>query len=196
MKFDIKNILESFNSADVKVRYAILVMIIALVGVVDYFTVMALQRTLNKNMHAASVKMKSDIEHVKTDKQRLGQMHSNLGVQRKQLTDLQARIRPVGEMPAVLEDIMRLANANNLRVDQITPIRDKQKDIEHGDFHVVQIPIAVQMKGRFHAFGKFLNQLELNSILFVVQDMSLESLSPDKASDLKCILNMSVYFNP
>ncbi len=185
MKFDVTTLLSQFNNQTAPVRYGVFAAVLVVILLIDIFTVMNLQLGLLKNTRERKNTLMADINRVNTDKQRIDQMRKGAEGSRQQLVQLNQRMRSLNDMPIILEDVYRIAAETGFKIDQLTPLRDKQEKLkggpEGGDFYA--LPILMEARGRFHTFGKFLNRLENNNFLFTITYLSMES-DPKASGDI------------
>jgi len=80
------------------------------------------------------------------------------------------------ELTALLHDISKIANANNVRLFEIKPSRDAKKGA-NGKF----APVAISMNliCGYHDFGKFLNGLENNRVFIAAESFKIEAQPGD-----------------
>lgn len=175
MKVDLNTIVEKFNSLEVPARFGIFGAVLGVLFLIDFFTVMGLQRMLLKNTTTRIEKLKADLERVSSDKQRIGQMQQGLANSKKDVDSVSGKIHLLSEMPTILEDISRVAGETGFKLDQLTPLRDKQEKLTEADGVVYYgLPVSLEARASFHTFGKFLNRLEGDNIYFSLKDVVME----------------------
>jgi len=75
------------------------------------------------------------------------------------------------ELTSLLHDISKLANANNVRMLQVRPSREKQKAAS-GKF--TPVLINMDLVCGYHNFGRFVNALENNQAFVSVESFKIE----------------------
>ena len=180
MKFDFGQIIEMFNKLDVKIRYGVFVGILLLIFFLDFFTIMAFQWGSIRNMENEQKSLKQNIERLQSDLLRVNQFKNNLQTSKAQLEALNKKIHSVGEISSIMEDISSLANEVGVKIDQLTPQQDAQKSAASNEtVKYYFFPIVIQGTSSYHAFGHFLNRLELEKLLFIVSNLSIEDRDGD-----------------
>lgn len=174
MKFDLKMIIEKFNNLDIKARYAALAVCVVVVMGLDYLVLTNFQLRSLSGIDAQVKKIKEETIRVKADTQRIDQIKSGLENSRTQLQALNSKIRSLQEVPAVLEDISRLANESHVQIEQITPSKEVAESlVSSGDVKYYSLPIVIIARSGYHMFGQFLNKLESGDLLFTIRDLSV-----------------------
>lgn len=177
MKFDISIIVTKFNELQLPVRYGIFGACVALIVIIDALTLMSFQAGLVKKSAEEMTKLKADIERVNIDKARLGQMRQGLDNSRQQFDLLSVKVRPVSDMPSILEEISRVASESGIKLEQLTPQKDRQEKLSKDDEPVKYfgLPVLIEARSNYHALGKFLNQLENGNLYFSLTSLSIEA---------------------
>lgn len=180
MKIDFRQVTEFLNKLDIKFRYAIFLGVLLLILFIDFFTLMNLQWGAIEKMGNDNQTLQQNIERLKSDMQRINQMKDGLQKNRTQLEIMNVKIRPVGEISSLVDDMSSLANEVGVRIDQLTPQPEGPKSLasnESAKYYV--LPIVVQASSSYHKFGHFLNRLELGKFLFMVPSLSIEDRDGD-----------------
>lgn len=169
-------IVEKFNALQAPVRYGIFGGVILAVFILDYFTLMALQRMFIKSVETKIEKLKTDIDGINSSKQRINQMRQSLESSRRELVDFSKKIRSLSDIPAILDDISRIANDSGVKLDQLMPMKEKQELLTKGDeVSIIGLPITIEAHTTYHLFGRLLDRLEKANLYFSVKDLILEN---------------------
>ena len=180
MKFDFGQFIEIFNKLDVKFRYGIFFGVLLLIFILDFFTLMALQCSAIGKMDNDHKYLQQNIERLKSDLQRVNQMKEGLQNSRDQLDSINIKIRPVGDVSSIMEDMSGLANEAGVKIDQLTPQPEAQKSVASNEtVKYYTLPIVVQATSSYHTVGHLLNRLELGKLLFVISNLSIEDRDGD-----------------
>ncbi len=180
MKFDFEKISEIFMKLDIKFRYAIFIGILVLILLVDFFTIISLQWYSIGKMDTEYQDLKKNIEQLQVESQRISQMKEGLEKVRKELESMNRKIRQVGEVPSIVEDISSLANKAGVKIDQIKPQPEgRQNLVSSKTMKYYGLPIVVQATSNYHFFGRFLNSLERGDLFFTVNNLSIEAHGTD-----------------
>ena len=79
------------------------------------------------------------------------------------------------ELTALLNDISKIANINNVRIIQIKPAYELQKtSLKFSPFL-----INLDLIAGYHNFGKFINTLENNEFLILIESFKIEAQAKD-----------------
>ena len=183
MKLNFSQVIEKFNSLDTKVRYIIFGIFLLLVVAVDYAMIMQFQLGALRAMSAQIHKIDGDIEGVKTDKQRIGQIKQNLEFARIQMKELESKIRSIAEGAMISEEITRIASESHMTIDQISPTKEGQESlVTIGNKKYFALPIVLNLHSGYHMFGLFLNKLSSGSLLFTVKSLKMEGGDKENAN--------------
>ncbi|MBI3601707.1 MAG: type 4a pilus biogenesis protein PilO [Candidatus Omnitrophica bacterium] len=181
MKIDFHQLIERFNQLDIKIRYTVFGGVLLLVFLSDYSTVLRFQWNTLSKMDSKNQTMSKDIKRLKDDLQRINQMKERLQNSRTQLEAMNIKIRPLGEASSVLEDISRIANETGVKIDQLTPQTESQQAlISTKEARYYTLPIVIRATSGYHMFGRFMNQLELGKLFFIVSSLQIQ----DQGSDI------------
>ena len=173
-QISVDHVLVKFNALDIKIRYALFVLVLILILLIDFFAFMQFQLKGLKTSSEEIKKATEDIERFQTDQQRIGQIKGTLKNSKEQFEELNANVRALQDVPLIMQEMNALATDANLTVDQISPLRDKQEDFfSSGDIKLYSLPIVLSFHSGYHNFGKFLNALENSKLMFLVQDLVL-----------------------
>ncbi len=180
MKIDFHQIIERFDQLDIKIRYTVFGGVLLLVFTLDYFTVLGFQWNTLSKMDSENQTRGKDIDRLKADLQRLSQMREGLQNSRLQMEAMNAKIRSLGEVSAILEDISRIANETDVKIDQLTPQTEFQQTlISTKEIKYYTLPIVIQASSGYHMFGHFINQLELGKLFFIVSSLQIQDHGSD-----------------
>jgi Tfp pilus assembly protein PilO len=181
MKLDFQQILDKFNDLDVKVRCGIFIALLVGFFIVDFFTLINLQSAMLNKTTAEIQKIKEDMERLKTDLQRTGQSRSALAKSKTELEDLNKKIRPLGDVSMLLDNISQVAREVGLKIEQVSPQGEPQGLFTSGKLKYYGMPIVVQTTAGYHEFGQFINKLESADLFFMTTHLSIE----DQETDVK-----------
>ena len=107
---------------------------------------------------------------------------------------ISARIKSKEEAPLILERISRLANKNGVKIDQMTPNLQNQKQLlKEKERIYFALPIEIEAKSEYHSFGRFLNQIEANDLILIVDKFTVASVTESKQHQIKLTLNAVVF---
>lgn len=183
--------IEQFNKMDIKMRYGAFAAAVLVFVLVDYFALLGPQLGALNKMGEQTKTLSNDIQRVKADMTRINEIKQGLEGARRQLQGLDSKIRLLSEMPAVLEEMSAMANASQVKIDQLLPSKDgPQNLVTAGDIKYYALPIVVETRSGYHMFGRFLNKLENSNLLFMVKDLRMEG--SDQSTNLSIRATLEV----
>ena len=180
---NIQALIGRINDLDIKVRYAIFGLGVLLAAGLDYVFILRLQINDLKKISTEIETLSTDTVHIKGEMQRINEIKKGLEGMRSRLQALNNKIRSVREVPSILEDISRMANACGVKIDQLSPAKQGQELLmTNPDAKYYALPIVISAHCGYHVFGRFLNKLEQGSLLFLVRDLRMEGNDKDAGS--------------
>jgi len=177
MKLDLNKILEYFNNLNDKARYGILGGVVFIIILIDVFLLFLPQLNSITSINDQITKMTADTEQVLTDRQRIGQLRKNLEANRLELKELSGKVRPIQEVPAILETISSIANEYGIKLDELVPEKDKQEALSSPKdlTKYYALPVVIKARGGYHMFGHFLNKMENDDLYFIMKDFIIQN---------------------
>ena len=174
-KVTVEDMIGRFNGLDIKIRLGVFIGILMVVFAIDYFAIMQFELKTLSSLNKGIQKSKDDLTKLEADQAHLGQMQNSLKQLKSDYEILKSKVRPVQDLPLVLEDINKIALASHLTIDQITPLREGQEDFATvGGMKYFAIPVTVMVRSGYHNFGQFLNALENSNVMFLMKDLRME----------------------
>ena len=165
-----ENITSKFPKVNEKNRNWIFGGILLAIFLGDYFLLMQpLQlRNLMKINSEIGV-MQKDLAQGKTDIQRRAQYEEQLEELKAKKKMMANMILSEEEIPLIMENISHLARKNNIRINQIMPLKDTlQKVLDTEDGTYLSLPILVNSRGGYHDLGRFINDIENDKIFMSI----------------------------
>lgn len=176
MKFDFAKILEIFNSLNEQARYSIFGGVVVFILLLDGFFLVLPQCGSIVDINNQIKDLSSDTAQVVNDKQRIDSLKTHLEHTRLTLEAMNTKVRSLQEVPAILDDISRIANEYDVKIDQLMPQKQGQESLAKSeDGHYYALPIVIQTRCGYHMFGRFLNKLENEDLYFSVKDLSVKN---------------------
>lgn len=118
---------------------------------------------LSKELRSA----KKDIASIEQFKKRLATLKENIAV-------VGERIPAEEEIPVALENISQLAKDSYVKIIQIKPSRESEKNVATlSGGKVFELPIFIEARCGFHQLGSFLNKLESDKIFMNIDGFEL-----------------------
>jgi Tfp pilus assembly protein PilO len=185
MKPSSNKILELFNNLNDQTRYAVLGGVVILIIVLDVFFLVLPQMASIADINDQIKKMSGDAQDVMTDKQRVFQLKKNLQLNRLQLKALNGKVRPIQEVPVILETISSIANEYGVKIDQLVPEKQLQEALKSStDDKYYALPIVIKARCGYHMFGRFLSKLENENLFFILKDFIIQNDADDPKTHL------------
>ncbi|MDO8581114.1 MAG: type 4a pilus biogenesis protein PilO [Candidatus Omnitrophota bacterium] len=182
------------SNIDEKYRYYIGGGVLLFLFLLDYFIIMGPQLNNLTKMTPQCKLMEEDIQKAETDIQNKENYQKQVKDLSAKITEEDVKIRSKEEVPLTLEYISRLADENNIRIDQIKPnTAGQNKLLENKGRRYFAVPIVLEAKGGYHDVGKFLNQIESGDVFFNIKDFSMTSLGESKYHKIKLTLEAITY---
>jgi Tfp pilus assembly protein PilO len=165
------NLIERFSLDNKKL--ALIVIITLVVLYIDF-------NFLLKNQIAGVNKSKAELTKVSNELKALDaglkSMQAAKSVQKSTTKAKEKKIIFESELTALLHDISKLANANNVRILQIKPTRDTKKV---SSVKFTPVSINMDLICGYHNFGKFMNSLENNQAFMSAESFKIEAQPQD-----------------
>ena len=185
---------ELIGKIDEKNRRYVLVGALLFVFLLDYFILMSPQLVTLTKISPEIKLLSQDIDKAQEDIQKLGFYQGEVKRLETKLAQTNQAVKSKEEVSIILEQISRIANQNNIRIDQIMPSLEEQKVLlEDKKRTYYALPILVQAKSGYHDFGRFLNQLENNDLFLYVTSFSIVAGEEARAHALKMNLQAIVF---
>ena len=182
------------SNIDERYRYYIGGGVLLFLFLLDYFIIMGPQLNNLTKMTPQFKLMEEDIQKAETDIQNKENYQKQVKDLSAKITEEDVKIRSKEEVPLTLEYISRLADENNIRIDQIKPnTAGQNKLLENKGRRYFAVPIVLEAKGGYHDVGKFLNQIESGDVFFNIKDFSMTSLGESKYHKIKLTLEAITY---
>ncbi len=177
-----------------KNRHYFLIAALLFVFLLDYFILMRPQLLALTKISPEIKLLSQDIQKAQEDIQKLGFYQAEVKKLEGQLAQTSQKVRSKEEVSLILEQISRMANQNNIRIDQVMPSVGEQKVLLEDKNRVYYaLPILIQAKSSYHDFGRFLNLLEKSDLFLYVTSFSVIGGEDTRAHALKMDLQVIVF---
>ena len=175
MKINFFPIIEKFNQLEIRLRYAAFAGVLLVIFALDLFTVLRFQWVSLQRIGHDNQALHEGIDHLKEELQKIDQMKSGLQHSRSQMEAMDIKIRSVGGVSSIQENMSRIAIGSGIKIEQLTPQSDAEEVlITSGAVKYYARPIELQASAGFHMFGRFMNQLESERFLFTLSHLTIE----------------------
>jgi Tfp pilus assembly protein PilO len=176
MKLDLNKIIEQFNSLNDQARYAVLGGVVLLIILLDVFLLVLPQIGGIGDVNDQIKKMSDDTQEVLTDRLRIRQLRKNLQATRDQYNALNAKVRPIQEVPVILSTISSIANEYGVKIDQLVPDKSREQTLKAASADkYYALPVLIKARCGYHMFGHFLNKLENADMYFIMSDFIIQN---------------------
>ncbi len=120
-------------------------------------------KSVMRQVQAATAQA-SQIEQLKTDVTRL----------EKELSDLERRLYPREDVPAILRRLVKLGERYRLRFSAVYPMYEQLVEETASDGSPLLIlPVDIQLSGEFFQFGRYIEQLDRQPFLFSIEQVDM-----------------------
>lgn len=185
---------EFISKIDEKNQRYFLIGALLFIFLLDYFILMRPQLVTLTKINPEIKLLSRDIEKAQEDIGKLAFYQAEVKGLESQLAQTSQKVKSKEEVSLILEQISRLANQNNIRIDQIMPFMEEQKVLlEDTKRTYYALPIFVQAKSGYHDLGRFLNQLEKNDLFLYVTSFSIITGEDARTHALKMDLQAIVF---
>ncbi|MCK5580856.1 MAG: type 4a pilus biogenesis protein PilO [Candidatus Omnitrophica bacterium] len=144
-----------------KSPFLIIGIVAVIVLCVDYFGVMQFQLGTLKSLNEKIETVTQDLQSAEISILREPQYKAEMEKLNLRFKDIRRNIKSKEEIPLIMENISRIANKYNVRIEQIMPDTYNEEEIlENEDGVYSLLPIVVEVSSGYHEFGRFLNAIE------------------------------------
>jgi len=175
MKIDLSQIIVYFNKLSDQLRYSILAGVVVVIIILDAVFLVWPQIGAIFDVNDQIKKTSDDTQQVLVDRQRIGSLKVNLGKQHDQLSALQAKVRPIQEIPVILSTISSIAKEYGVKIDQMSPEYGQLETLASPEGKYIGIPVMIKARCGYHNFGHFLNKVENADLFFMMDDFIIEN---------------------
>ncbi len=188
------NITAKLDGIDEKQRYYIFIGLLVLVFLLDYFILMRPQiETLTKINPEIKV-LKDDLKKANEDIGKLAFYQAQVKQFQGEFDAFSTRVISRYEVPIVLEKISLIADRSGMQIDQIMPQSDELEVLmEDSAKEYSSIPILIEARTGYHAFGRFINKVENDNVHLQVADFSVTSVENSRRHRVVLTLLAVVY---
>ncbi|HOW35922.1 MAG TPA: type 4a pilus biogenesis protein PilO [Candidatus Omnitrophota bacterium] len=163
-----------------KNRYAVLGGIMLAIFIFWYFLLMQPQLKNLMKLSPQITELSRNLAETKRNMHLINEHRARLAQLRDQLKTSGGKILPKEEIPAILEDISRIANESKVRINQIIPIKESQQLVlSKDDGKYYSLPILVTARANYHNIGRFFNRIEGADIFMSITDFDIVANSDD-----------------
>lgn len=135
------------------------------------------------------IKLKEDIKRSEVLIASASQMQSRLTAIQQRLNDYQAALPKRSDMPNILQNISDMAAGSKVKLLKIEPApadklsaakqQGKQDLSKAAQTIYTEMPIQIEVKGGYHALGKFINDIETSKNIMAIGDLDIGASSAD-----------------
>ncbi|MFH0754890.1 MAG: type 4a pilus biogenesis protein PilO [Candidatus Omnitrophota bacterium] len=183
--FDLNPALNKLRALPAAQFFIVLGVSLVLLLAVDFFLIMRLQVGGMLALDRQSVKIKTDIATLTTNKQRMVQYRESLVSARLAMKDFKAMVHKGDEVSAVLKTISTLANEYDVKIDQMVPQKnDGTVLVKNEDGSYGSLAILIKARTGYHQLGRFLSRLEKDRIYWHLENMEIAANAADPVHHL------------
>ncbi|MCA9406591.1 MAG: type 4a pilus biogenesis protein PilO, partial [Candidatus Omnitrophica bacterium] len=182
------------KNADQKNIYYGFAGVLVVVFLLDYFIIMRPQLATMNKLTPQINELEGNIERTETNLLRMGEYRKQIKDFETKIAELEFQLTTRSGIPLVLEKISRIANENNVKINQIMPRSNEQEVLLEKDDRVYyDLPIQIEARSQYHDFGRFLNQIESDPAFFKANAFIISQLQGSTDNTIKLILSTIVY---
>jgi Tfp pilus assembly protein PilO len=167
----------------------------ALLFLLDFSLIMKPQLKWLRDLTPKIIELRTNIEQTKRDITLLKQIEDASQGSKKRMLDIEKRVPQEGDIPLILQDISSAANNSMIKILQIRPMKEEKElalKTDSGKYY--RVPIAIEAKGSYHLFGKFLSILENSEIFMSVNTLEITSSDRDyKNHNINLVINTFIF---
>ncbi len=164
-----------------------------LLGILDYFFLLSPQiKTLTK-VRAEKAVLRENVQRAQQDLIQLNRYRQQLKTLRRDIDRLNARVHAKTDVPLILEYISGVANQYQVKIRQMMPdVQNMDVVLEEGGKRYLALPIVIEARAGYHAFGRFLNAVEEGDLVLRVRRFSILERTGKKTHNIKLTLRVIV----
>ncbi|MCX5706235.1 MAG: type 4a pilus biogenesis protein PilO [Candidatus Omnitrophica bacterium] len=186
---DLRNIrgLENLQLDNKKI--ILIVLISAVLLYVDFSYLLKSQLAGLKGKDSQVINLKKELNNFQKDLKNMQDLKAKQALpSSKQLKA--KKIISESQVASLLQDISKLANSNDIRIQQLRPSREAEG--KAGKSTVLFI--AMELLGDYHHLGKFVNELENAEVFMSVQEIKIRAQDSDPLKQRASLL-LKTYVN-
>ncbi len=177
-----RQLLMKLKKLEPKQFFALLGVTIIVVLAIDILLIVRPQIGVITALSAKTAQLKSDIDTLLVNKQRMGQMRLRLDGARHEARDFKAMVHREDEIPSVLKIVSTIANQYGVKIDQLVPQKsDGVVIVANEDGKYTGLSILVKARSGYHDLGRFLNRLEQEKVFWQIESLDITADEHDLA---------------
>jgi len=141
-----------------KKKLAVVILGVVVFIAFDYLVIIQAQLNQIKGIESRAAKANNDIKNVLQDLEKVRQMQKGQAVNSQGVRSPLKRLVSDDEISLLIRDISNFADASNVKVIQIKPVRETSSSKTQTS--VTPLKITMDLMCGYHALGAFLNRLE------------------------------------
>ncbi len=179
---DLRQWLEKLKTLDPKYLLPLLVAAALGVVVLDVLFMARPQWGAIAALSAKTVQVRTDIDLLTVNTQRMAQFRENLDKARRQMKDFKAMVHTQDGVPAVLREISTVGNEYGVKIDQLVPQKaDGAALVTNEDGKYKSLSILIRARAGYHDLGRFLNRLIQEHVFWQLETVDVMADDRDRA---------------
>jgi len=163
-------------------RTLILIAILAAVAFIVYLNLVLKPQLLRVfTAFSKMSRISSDLKNSESAIAKIPGYRTNIVAYREKVEYYEKMLPAEQEIPALLENLSKMAKDSAVKILAITPIMPQEDDMAGNQIYQ-EIPILINARSGYHELGSFLSKLENADRFMMVADISIK---PDNASPKK-----------
>jgi len=169
-----KEILKFVAKINERNPYYLMIGVLALVLILDYFLIMQFQLGAIRRLGPRVSEIRDDFKEFETNRDRVDNYRADIQDLNRSLKELDQQIKTTDQIPLVLETFSRIANRNKVFVEQLLPDSTLGTPaLKNAEGKYYFLPMVVAAKSSYHNLGRFLNELEQEGALMQVDGITI-----------------------
>jgi type IV pilus assembly protein PilO len=166
-QLDIKPVLEKMERLPASQKYVVLALAFVAVVGIYWFSLYGGMRTEHQALRSELTQLQAKIAETRSVVSNLKSFEESRGRLRKQLNEALRRLPNAKELPVLLTDITSLGKKSGLEFRSFRP----QGEVDRGFYS--EVPIQIELSGRFHDLGVFFDRVARLSRIVNVSELNL-----------------------
>lgn len=158
---------------------------------IDYFGILRFQLNTLMSLDTKTTKLSMELQTAKTDMQRMPRYRQEVVDRKNQVAEINRKVNSREDVPLVLENISRIANRNDVKIERIMPDTSSHKPVlQNNTGKYFSIPIIIEARSGYHDFARFLNQLEAEGVFL---DIPQFTIATNRGDSRKHVIKLTLH---
>jgi len=175
-----------------KQKKILIVIFCILIVYVDLTFILKSQQSGLTNLDTKITRLKNDLKKLQAglESMRVAKSKENLSITQKAVKPI--KILSEGQISSLLQDISKEANKFNVRIIQMSPVREVKSGLANAADKSIAYLINLDLICDYHSLGKFISTLENSSVYMALQELKIITQATDYLKQ-KVVLVLKTY---